>query len=151
MRCAFTPDNLPSLDRVSSLGQRIVEDLAAKWKADPRLAVPRKTARVMLGDAGGTKEIQLENDGEVDSFLDGAIRLVTTASIYRYLIRQAIASHPLDEPAAKVRHPKAQFRRAKATPRRRTEAELRGLAIGNARRAEEARKRRAAKEADAAI
>jgi hypothetical protein len=152
MHRAFTPDDVPSLIvGLTPTGQRIVTDLAAQWKADPDLSKPRKVGHAMLG-AGGTKGQKLEQTGEVDSFVDGSIRRITTASIYRYLIRQAIASHQLSAPDVKVRHPKGQFQRklrVAKPPRPRTAAELEGLRKGNAKRAAEAAARRAAKEAEA--
>jgi hypothetical protein len=77
--------------------------------------------------------------------------MVTVTSIYRRLIKLAIASHPVDGPSVKVREPAARFVRRPKAPRARTEAELAGLRKGNARRHVEAEARRsAAKEAEAA-
>jgi hypothetical protein len=141
----FALGDIPSLFNVSPVGQRIVADLIARFEA-PTMppAVPRKGACALLGDIGSTKEIQLEQAGEIDSFLNGSVRHVTTGSILRYLIRRVILSHPADAPVAKVRKPKGMFKAKPAfkAPRPRTEAELEGLRKGNAKRRLEAQTRR---------
>jgi hypothetical protein len=143
----FSPGDIPSLLNVSPTGQRIVADLISRSEAAVAPAVSRKTACDIL-DVGSTKLVQLENAGELDSFLDGAVRRITTSSIYLYLIKRAISSHPADAPAAKVRKPKSMFKPKRKAPRARTEAELEGLRKGNEKRRLEAQERRvAAKEA----
>jgi hypothetical protein len=134
----FSFDDVHSLDGLSDRARKIASDILAQWKADSRTAVSRKTACDMLG-VGATKELALEQNGEIDSFLDGPVRRITTASIYRRQIRQAIASHPVDGGPTKARQPSHRFVKK---PRPRTESELRGLAIGNERRKREAEARR---------
>jgi hypothetical protein len=142
----FAPDDVLSLDNVSPVGQRIVADHVQAWKAFPTSTVSGKGADALL-NCGATKRGQLAATGQIDSYLDGSLRLFTVASIFRYKIRQAIASHPLDAPVVKARHPVGEFKRATKAPRPRTPAELEGLRKGNAKRAAEAQARRAAKEA----
>jgi hypothetical protein len=91
------------------------------------------------------QEIKYEHAGLIDSFLDASSRRVSAASIYRLLISRAIASHPVDGPPARARFPAGRYRPKVKAPRPRTEAELRGLAVGNAKRHAEAVARRAAK------
>lgn len=95
-------------------------------------------------EAGGweqTKELWLEGLGILGTFnLDARVQ-VSTRDITRYRIAQILLSYPVDGPKSKIRQPKARFQK-KIRPR--TAAELEGLARGNAKRAEEARKRREA-------
>ena len=95
-------------------------------------------------DHGQTRQIKIEQVGEVDSYLDGGVRRISTRGVCRRLIALAILSHPLDGPELKVRQPPGRYQ---SRPRPRTQQELEGLRRGNARRAEEARKRREAKPA----
>jgi hypothetical protein len=141
-------NNPPPLDNVSDRGVGIVVDLLADWRNEPAPSASRPEVRAKLG-CGPTKELALEASGAIDSYLDGSVRRITMRSLYRHLIKQAIASHPKDAPDAKVRHPAGQFQskpHAKKAPRPRTEAELEGLRRGNEKRRLEALKRRAARE-----
>jgi hypothetical protein len=136
----FPPADLPAL---SPIGEAMVAAIRAREAADGRISVSRKTACEMLG-IGPSREIELELEGQLHSYLDGSVRRVLVASIYASLIRLAVAAHPLEAPP-KARLPEGRFKAVKRPARPRTEAELRGLEIGNAKRAEEARLRREAK------
>jgi hypothetical protein len=105
----------------------------------------RKMAQEVIG-CSQSKLLRLEAKGELESFLDGAIRKISAFSIARRMVALAIMSHPVDGPELKARKPAKRYQKS---PRVRTPAELRGLAIGNARRHEEkaARKRGEAKAA----
>jgi hypothetical protein len=92
------------------------------------------------GGWGPTQEIALEGSGQLESFLDGAKRRITTKSFVRRMIALAIATYPLDGSERKARQPAARFQKA-ARPR--TEAELAGLAKGNAARREGKQRREA--------
>jgi hypothetical protein len=92
---------------------------------------------------GATQQIKYERAGLLDSFLDGAARRVSIASIYRLLISRAIASHPVDGPPARARFPAGRYQPRAKTPRARTAAELAGLKKGNEARRREALARRA--------
>lgn len=101
--------------------------------------VTRKAAQEVIG-CSQSKLLRLEAKGELESFLDGAIRKLSAASIARRGTANALLSHPIGEAALKARKPAKRYQKP---PRPRTEAEKRGLAIANARRHEdkEARKR----------
>ena len=58
-----------------------------------------------------TKLLELEDAGILRSFLDGASRRISAASIYGRLRALAVASHPLNAEPAKVRRPKHMRRR----------------------------------------
>jgi hypothetical protein len=129
---------------VSPAGVAMLAALDAREAADGHLSVPRAIACEMLS-VGQSRLIELELAGEVVSYLDGGARRVLTASIYARLRRLVAAAHPLDGPQPKAKSPAGAFKRVKAPPRARTQAELEGLRKGNAKRAEEARLRREAK------
>jgi hypothetical protein len=115
---------------MSAAAAAIVADIRARAEHEVRVAVPRQVSQEMQ-HIGPSRQIELENAGELRSYLDGSRRLVTTASIYARLIRRAIESHPLEGPPAKVRQPSTRYRRQRRQP---TEAELAGLRLGNERR-----------------
>ncbi len=94
------------------------------------------------GGWGPTHQIALEGNGELDSFLDGSKRRITTTSLVRRMIAMVLMTYPLDGPERKARQPKDRFQKV---PRPRTEAELEGLRKANDRRAREAEQRREAK------
>jgi hypothetical protein len=124
---------------VSPAAAALIADITQRWSRDSRFSVTRKETQQMLG-IGATREIDLERAGELNSYLEGSMRRVPVGPIYARLIKLAIASHPVDGTAAKVRRPAKRFTR-KIRPR--TEAELRGLALGNERRRLEAQARKA--------
>ena len=103
------------------------------------LSVSRQECMLVFGH-GMTRQVWIEHAGEVESFLDGSVRRISTASICRRLIALAILSHPVDGPERKARQPARRYQ-----PRPRTPAELEGLRRGNQQRAEAARERREAK------
>jgi hypothetical protein len=123
---------------MSSAAAAIVADIRARAEHEVRVAVPRQVSQEMQ-HIGPSRQIELENAGELRSYLDGSRRLVTTASIYARLIRRAIESHPLEGPPAKVRQPSTRYQRQRRQP---SEAELTGLRLGNERRKREAAARR---------
>jgi hypothetical protein len=109
-------------------------------------SLPRKGAQE-AGGWGSTKQGQLEADGVLHTFNLGPIKHVSTRDIARYRIAMVLLSYPLDGPPTKIRQPRERFKPHRRKP---TERELEGLRIGNAKRAaaaEEARKRREAKQA----
>jgi hypothetical protein len=89
---------------------------------------------------GPSKQIEVEKDREVDSFLDGSSRRITTKSAYLRKAALLILAFPPDGRTPKARQPVRRYQ-----PRPRTPQELAGLARGNAKRAEEARRRKEAK------
>ena len=88
---------------------------------------------------GLTRLLKAEQDGELESYIDGGTRRYPLASICKRQIALALLSFPLDGDDPKARVPGQLFRKQ---PRARTEAELRGLAIGNAKRREDAARKR---------
>jgi hypothetical protein len=117
---------------------------AIEWRRrQPRFGLPRKEVMALYGH-GLTRQLAIEANGEVQTFLDGGKRLITADSIAIRLIALAILSHPLDGPALKVRQPPGRYQRQ---PRQRTDAELADLRKGNRKRSEAAQKNREAKAA----
>ena len=100
---------------VSPEAAALIADIDLKEANDPRVVVSRKEAMLMLG-VKQTKLIELEAAGILRSFLDGASRRISAASIYGRLRALAVASHPLNAEPAKVRRPKHMRRRASAGP-----------------------------------
>jgi hypothetical protein len=94
------------------------------------------------GGWGPTRQISLEGNDELESFLDGSLRRITTKSFVRRMIALAIMTYPLDGSERKARQPRGRFEK---TVRPRTEGELEGLRKANAARAREAEQRREAK------
>jgi hypothetical protein len=113
------------------------------WLGNAPLDLSRVETR-HVSNVKATKELELEAAGIFEAYADGTRMRVTTRSIARRRIALAILSHPVDGPRPKIRQPSGRFQK---TIRPRTAAELAGLARGNAKRAEEARRRREAKAA----
>jgi hypothetical protein len=99
---------------VSPEAAALIADIDRKEANDQRVVVSRKEAMVMLG-LKQTKLLELEDAGILRSFLDGASRRISAASIYGRLRALAVASHPLDAEPAKVRRPKHMRRRRAST------------------------------------
>jgi hypothetical protein len=97
--------------------RRRIEDIRDTWLADLRPVV-RRSGRDQLIGCGPTFGNLLEAQGKLDSFLDNKIRLVTTASIYRYLIDRAIESFSASEPV-KARMPELARRKLEGATARR--------------------------------
>jgi hypothetical protein len=131
---------------MSPAAAAIVADIKARAEREVCVAVPRQVSQEMQ-HIGPSRQIELENAGELRSYLDGSRRLVTTASIYARLIRRAIESHPVDGPPARVRRPSTRYQRHRRQP---TPQELEGLKRGNERRKREAEARRASTRREAA-
>jgi hypothetical protein len=128
------------LDALSAIARPMVEELLRRKAEDPRLSVTRQEC-MRIDPHWQSKQILLEQEGEYQVFNEGGMKRILTGSIYDRMIRNVIASYPADAPPVKITQPKARFRKK---ARARTEAELRGLAQGNAKRAEEARAKREA-------
>jgi hypothetical protein len=140
----FTFDNLPPLDDVSPLGQRIVADLATQWRNDPEPTKPRAVGHKLLhaGPLFGRRD-------------KGASSRKYRRSRFFHSWRRAPphdgVNLPLPDPSGDrepSRRPSRQgaFKPAKRAPRARTQAELDALARANERRSAEARERKAAKD-----
>jgi hypothetical protein len=95
---------------ISPEAAALIADIDVKEANDQRIVVSRRDAMLMLG-VKQTKLLELEAAGILRSFLDGASRRISTASIYGRLRALAVASHPLDAEPAKVRRPKHMRRR----------------------------------------
>ena len=80
---------------MSPAARAIVNDIVGRAERDVRVAVPRAVAQEMQ-HIGPSRQIELENEGELTTYLDGSRRLVLITPIYARLIRLALASHPLD-------------------------------------------------------
>jgi hypothetical protein len=142
---------MPSLEidlaALSPIARPMVEELLRQKASDPRLSVTRQEC-MRIDPHGQSKQIQLEQAAEYQVFNEGGVKRILTGSIYDRMIRNIIATYPADAPPAKVRESKSAFRKK---PRRRTPAELRGLAEGNRQRAEAARARREAKQSETEV
>jgi hypothetical protein len=129
---------------VSEAGARLLVAANAQEAADPRFAFSPNDLGNLLG-VGPTRVAQLIAEGEVDSWVEGTRRKIAKPSAYALVRKRIIDSNP-PEGAVKVRQPSTMFRKKQ---RPRTEAELRGLAAGNAKRHAEALARREAARAGA--
>jgi hypothetical protein len=96
------------LTAVSETGRVIVKDLRKKQGDDDRITVERPVSQRMLNNIGATQHYKLEEDGRIKSFLVGSKRVILTASIYDYLIEEAIRSHPAGQPPRKLDKPLAR-------------------------------------------
>jgi hypothetical protein len=107
---------------------RMVADLGAAYAAEPAPTLSRTEVMARTGWSLSTL-IKRENDGAVDSFLDGPVsRRITTISLYRCLANAVVDSRDEDGAARKARQPAKRFRRR---VRERTENELLGLQKAN--------------------
>jgi hypothetical protein len=113
------------------------------WLLTTSLDQSRKGAQ-FYGGVGPTKELELEAAGIFEAYAANSRICVTSRSIARYRLANAILSHPHGGSRLKIRQPKARFKAQRREP---TERELEGLRRGNEQRAEEARQRREAREA----
>ena len=93
------------LTAVSETGCAIVKHMREQRDNDKRLAVDRPVGQQMLNNMGTTQFYKLEEDGRIKSFLIGSRRVILTASIYDYLIEEAIRSHPAGQPPLKLDKP----------------------------------------------
>jgi hypothetical protein len=93
------------LSAVSETGRAIVKHLRQQRDNDDRLAVDDPESRQMLNDMGATQHNKLKDDGRIKSFLIGSRRVILTASIYDYLIEEAIRSNPAGQPPLKLDRP----------------------------------------------
>jgi hypothetical protein len=108
LRMSCLSRNTPVTDdltAVSETGRAIVKHLRERRGKDDRLAVERPVSQQMLNDMGTTQHYKLEEDGRIKSFLIGSRRVILTASIYDYLIEEAIRSHPAGQPPLKLDKP----------------------------------------------
>ena len=115
--------------------------LIEQRRRDPRFGMRRKEAMAIFG-IGLTRVMTLEADGEVQTYLDGASRMITVDFIYIRQIALLLLAHPLAGDPPKARLP---ARRYQERARQRTPQELEGLRRGNEQRREAAQERRAAK------
>jgi hypothetical protein len=117
---------------------------ALDWfRREKRFGMPRKETMELFGH-GLTRQLKIEQSGELESYLDGGARKITIASACKRQIALALISHPLDGPELKVRLPPGRYQKRRREP---TPQEPQGLRIGTAGRAAETRQRRAAKAA----
>jgi hypothetical protein len=115
-KTAYADEILARGDLSPELRRRI-EDLRDAWQPETR-PVLRRPERDRLIGCHSTFGNLLEAQGKVDSFLHDKIRLVTTASVYRYLIDRAIETFSAGEPL-KARMPKLARHKAEEAAARR--------------------------------
>jgi hypothetical protein len=100
--------NIPvtgDLTDVSENGCVIVNNMRKQRDTNKRPTVGRPVSQQMLDDMGTTQHLKLEDEGRIKSFLIGSKRVILTASIYDYLIEEAIRSHPAGQPPLKLDKP----------------------------------------------
>jgi hypothetical protein len=115
-----------------------------RWLRNAPFDLPRAEGHREAGVAQ-TKGLGLEAAGVFEAYAVGSRIRITSRSIARYRLANAILSHPADGPPTKIRQPAARYQKR---PRERTPQELEGLRKGNEGRAlEAARKRREARTA----
>jgi hypothetical protein len=115
----------------------IIADILARQARDPRVWMSRAACK-LEGDWKDTTQLEKELAGYLHVVRDGGSVKISTASFYAHLIW--IAS----QAPRKIRQPPKRYTK-KTRPR--SEAELCGLAAGNAKRRLEAQRRRAEAEA----
>jgi hypothetical protein len=122
-------------------------DRAVDWRRrEPRFGIPRKEVMALFGH-GMTRQLVIEADSEVQTFLDGGKRLITADSVAIRMIALALLSHPAGGPPLKIRQPPGRYRKRRREP---TPAELAGLAKGNEGRRLKAQEDQRHREAKAA-
>lgn len=75
--------------------------LRDQWAADEEI-VTRRPGVCKRIDCKPTHGRDLERTGQIDSFLAGTSRRIHVSSIYEYLIKQVLASFPLNEAPRKA-------------------------------------------------
>jgi hypothetical protein len=110
-------NRLASID-LTAQARAICDDILARWSADPRVFVSRRVSQE-IGGHGPSHQTRLERTSEIHAVnADGRV-LVTVASIYKRLIRKAIASYPLRGKASQAKPtPVSTLKRLERTGRR---------------------------------
>lgn len=75
--------------------------LRDQWAADKEIVTRRPGVRERI-NCKSTHGRDLERTKEIDSFLAGTVRLIHVSSIYEYLIKQVLATFPLNQPPRKA-------------------------------------------------
>ena len=94
-------DAILARDDLSPEARKRIERVRHDWLTDEATVVRRSSACKRL-DCKPTHERDLEREGKLDSFLDGKVRLIYVSSIYEHLIKQTLASYPLNKPPKKA-------------------------------------------------
>lgn len=89
---------------VSDTARPIIDSILARWAADHRVFVPRRSASEMLS-VSATHLIDLERNGALHSILHCGGRMITADSLYRLMIFDTLESHPANGPMKKARLP----------------------------------------------
>jgi hypothetical protein len=89
--------------------------------ADGALVVRPQRARALLGGMSNPDIYQLLNTGELESYTQGAARLITVESIVRYIARRVAASAPPAKAPCrptpnKIPHPPSRPRTRQGAP-----------------------------------
>jgi hypothetical protein len=142
-----TPDPFAGLpEPISERARTIIRALLEQQAADPRISVSRQDCMKIV-PVGLSKQIALEESGEYHTFVDGGTRRILVSSIYARMVRQIMATYPVDGPPAKAREVATRFKKRRRAP---TPNELQGLARANEARRLEAEQRRAAQASEPA-
>jgi hypothetical protein len=89
-------DEILARDDLPLEARKQITRLRDQWSADEEIVTRRPGVCKRL-DCKPTHGRDLERAGEIDSFLAGTIRLIHVSSVYEYLIKQVLASFPLNE------------------------------------------------------
>ena len=133
------------VDRAGAPLSRILRSIGGdniRWLDNAPFDLPRPEGHREAG-VHTTKGLQLEGLDVLEAYAVSSRIRITSRSIARYRLANAILSHPVDGPRPRIRQPSARFQK-KIRPR--TPQELAALARANAKRAED-KKRREAKAA----
>jgi hypothetical protein len=122
---------------VSPVAQSIVNRIREQEARDPSVLKTTHAVREMLGGCSVRHLYNLLNNGEIESVMDGRSRRPVSASVYDYMCRLAVASHPIGAPPAKWHDGRHSLRKPLAK-RIRTPQELAALQRANAARHEAA-------------
>jgi hypothetical protein len=133
---------LSQLEELDARTKAAIEPVIRAGGADLRLSVTRAVCRQMLG-IGESKQLELERNDEIDAFIDGGQWKIVTASIYRKLVMDIIASRSADGSPKFIKR-KSTFRKAKRPV---SDAQQRALDVENERRRADAARRREAEAA----
>jgi hypothetical protein len=86
--------------------------ICAEQRAHKAVVMSPADAGAALG-LGPTRIGELINSGELSTILDGKLRRVFTASVFDYLVRRAIETHPVDTSSGPKGRPSPLIRNLK--------------------------------------
>jgi hypothetical protein len=98
------------LNKAAPTAHSLIVSTYNKMKAD--LSVGKTRAQSMaLGNWGASTQRAKEHSGVLQTWTDGTMVRVGTASIFLHVLDLIVASHPVNGPARKARTPLKSFRK----------------------------------------